>query len=83
VFMVRSFRQIRRMDFYVDPLKFFIAIGAFSGLVSISFHSFFDFNLQIPANAVYFVVLLAMVQNSAECRVQGRRRNKCTNLVCL
>ena len=83
VFMVRNFRQIRRMDFYVDPLKFFIAIGAFSGLVSISFHSFFDFNLQIPANAVYFVVLLAMVQNSAECRVQGRRRNKCTNLVCL
>jgi O-antigen ligase len=61
VFMVGSFRRIRRMDFYVDPLKFFIAVGAFSGLVSISFHSFFDFNLQIPANAVYFVVLLAMM----------------------
>lgn len=66
VFMVRSFRRIRRIDFYVDPLRFFVAIGAFSGLASISFHSFFDFNLQIPANAVYFVVLLAMVKNSAE-----------------
>jgi O-antigen ligase len=66
VFMVRSFRRIRRMDFYVDPMRFFVAVGAFSGLVSISFHSFFDFNLQIPANAVYFVVLLAMLKNSAE-----------------
>jgi O-antigen ligase len=64
VFMARSFGRIRRMDFYVDPLRFFVAIGAFSGLVSISFHSFFDFNLQIPANAIYFVVLLAMVKSS-------------------
>ncbi len=65
VFMVQSFRRIRRMDFYADPMRFFVAIGAFSGLVSISFHSFFDFNLQIPANAVYFVVLLAMVDGCA------------------
>jgi O-antigen ligase len=63
-FMARSFERIRRMNFYVDPMRFFVAIGAFSGLVSISFHSFFDFNLQIPANAVYFVVLLAMVKTS-------------------
>lgn len=62
VFVVDSFRRIRRMEFYTDPQKFFIGVGAFSGLVSISFHSFFDFNLQIPANAVYFVVLLAMVR---------------------
>lgn len=62
VFMINSFRQIRRMEFYTDPQKFFIAAGAFSGVVSISFHSFFDFNLQIPANAVYFVVLLAMIR---------------------
>jgi O-antigen ligase len=66
VFMVDSFRRIRRMVFYAEPQKFFIAVGAFSGLVSFSFHSFLDFNLQIPANAVYFVVLLAMLKNSAE-----------------
>jgi hypothetical protein len=41
-------------------------VGAFSGLVSISFHSFFDFNLQIPANAVYFVALLAIMKVSAK-----------------
>lgn len=62
VFMVDSFQRIRRMDFFTDPPEFLIAVGAFSGLVSISFHSFFDFNLQIPANAVYFVVLLAIVK---------------------
>jgi O-antigen ligase len=65
-FIVDSFRRIRRMVFYTDPQRFFIAVGAFSGLMSISFHSFFDFNLQIPANAIYFVVLLAMLKNSAE-----------------
>jgi O-antigen ligase len=61
-FMIDSFRRIRRMVFFTDPQRFFIAVGAFGGLVSISFHSFFDFNLQIPANAVYFVVLLAMLK---------------------
>jgi hypothetical protein len=38
-----------------------MAIGALSGLVSIAFHSFFDFNLQMPANCVYFVMLLGIV----------------------
>jgi O-antigen ligase len=61
-FMGDSFWRIRRMVFYRDPQRFFIGVGAFSGLMSINLHSFFDFNLQIPANAVYFVVLLAMVR---------------------
>lgn len=65
-FMGDRFRRIKRMVFYKNPQSFFIAVGAFSGLMSISFHSFFDFNLQIPANMVYFVVLLAMLKNSAE-----------------
>jgi hypothetical protein len=49
------------MSLQDDPLRFFLAIGALSGLVSIAFHSFFDFNLQIPANCVYFVMLLGIV----------------------
>jgi hypothetical protein len=61
VFMVNRFRRIQQMDYYMDPLRFFVGVGAFSGLVSISFHSLFDFNLQMPANALYFVVLLSMV----------------------
>jgi hypothetical protein len=31
-----------------------------AGIVSLLLHSFVDFNLHIPANAVYFVVLFAL-----------------------
>jgi len=61
-FMIKMLRRIRRMDAAADPQRFFLAVGAFTGLVSLSFHSFFDFNLQIPANAVYFVMLMAVVR---------------------
>ena len=54
-----------------DPLRFFLGAGALSGLVSIGFHSFFDFNLEMPANAVYFVLLMAIV---CACTHSGKRR---------
>ena len=66
VFLVQSFRRIRQMDLSADPWRYFLAAGAFSGLMGISFHSFFDFNLQVPANALYFVVLLALVKVCAK-----------------
>ena len=61
VFVVRSFRKVKQMRLQADPLRFFLVIGALSGLVSIAFHSFFDFNLQMPANCVYFVMLMGIV----------------------
>jgi len=61
VFLIRSFRKVRHMRLKDDPFRFFLAIGALSGLVSIAFHSFFDFNLQMPANCVYFVMLMGIV----------------------
>jgi O-antigen ligase len=61
VFLIRSFRKVRQMRLQADPLGFFLAVGALSGLVSIAFHSFFDFNLQMPANCVYFVMLMGIV----------------------
>lgn len=61
-FMVKMLGRIRRMDAADDPRGFFLAAGAFAGLVSLTFHSFFDFNLQIPANAVYFVLLMAVAR---------------------
>jgi len=61
IFLIRSFRRIKQIKLQDDPFRFFMAIGALSGLVSIAFHSFFDFNLQIPANCVYFVMLLGIV----------------------
>jgi len=61
IFLVKSFRKVRQMSLRDDPFRFFLTIGALSGLVSIAFHSFFDFNLQIPANCVYFVMLIGIV----------------------
>ena len=61
IFLVQSVFKIRKMHLQSDPMKYFLAIGALSGLVSIAFHSFFDFNLHMPANAVYFVMLMGIV----------------------
>jgi O-antigen ligase len=43
-----------------DPLCRGIAFGATMGIIAIMSHSWVDFNLQIPANALTFVVLLAL-----------------------
>ena len=61
IFLISSFRKVRHMSLQNDPFRFFLTIGALSGLVSIAFHSFFDFNLQMPANCVYFVMLIGIV----------------------
>ena len=71
-FMGSRIRGLLKMNPEYDPLLFFLGIGAISGLAAIGFHSFFDFNLQIPANCVYFVVLMALV-DTAVARDRGRR----------
>ncbi|WP_333689101.1 O-antigen ligase family protein [Methylococcus capsulatus] len=43
-----------------DSLLRATGIGSFMGIVALLIHSFVDFNLQIPANAGFFTVLLAM-----------------------
>jgi hypothetical protein len=65
IFLGKSFYKVKRMKSHHDPLRFFLAIGALSGLVSIAFHSFFDFNLHMPANLIYFVTLMAIVHSCA------------------
>ena len=61
IFLIRSIRRVKQIKLQDDPFRFFMAIGALSGLVSMAFHSFFDFNLQMPANCIYFVMLLGIV----------------------
>ncbi len=65
VFLGKSVQKIRKLEPQDDPLRFFFAVGALSGLVSIAFHSFFDFNLHMPANLIYFVTLIAIVHSCA------------------
>lgn len=43
-----------------DPLARGVAFGVTMGIIALLIHSWVDFNLQIPANALTFVVLLAM-----------------------
>ncbi len=61
IFLATSARKIKTLELHRDPLRFYLAVGASSGLISMSFHSLFDFNLQIPANCLYFVVLIAIL----------------------
>lgn len=42
-----------------DPLMRGISFACIMGVTSLLIHSWVDFNLQIPANAVYFMILLA------------------------
>lgn len=44
-----------------DPLIAGIALGSGAGIAAILTHSFLDFNLQLPANAMLFLVLCSMV----------------------
>ncbi len=43
-----------------DPLLASLALGGLTSCTAIWIHSFFDFNLQIPANALLFSIILAM-----------------------
>jgi O-antigen ligase len=58
-------RQVYKRESY-SP-RFFVMAGAWSGLISLGWHSFFDFNLQIPANLFYFAMLIGIL-NGAEGR---------------
>ena len=57
-------RWLRRRD----PLVRGIALGALLGVIALLLHSFTDFNLRIPANAVYFVTLFALAARAVEVR---------------
>jgi hypothetical protein len=78
VFLIKSVLKIRKMHLQSDPLKYFLSIGALSGLVSMAFHSFFDFNLHMPANAIYFVMLMGIVYH---CSWQRKREEERENRI--
>ncbi len=50
-----------------------VGLGALLGVVAILLHGLTDFNLQIPANAVYFTGLFAMAWNLVLGRGSGER----------
>ncbi|MFQ5661406.1 MAG: O-antigen ligase family protein [Gammaproteobacteria bacterium] len=57
-----------------DPLLRGMSFAGIMGITAILIHSAVDFNLQIPANAATFVILLALCWISYGYRVTGHRR---------
>lgn len=57
-----------------DPLMRGISFAAIMGIIAILIHSSVDFNLQIPANAVSFIILLSFAWVSYSLKPQLKRR---------
>jgi O-antigen ligase len=66
IFLGKCIHRIRRFGPIMNPVRFHISVGACSGLISMAFHGLFDFNLQIPANMLYFVALMAIAASGEQ-----------------
>lgn len=62
-FIVRLFRAVARGAKSHDALLRAFALGGGAGLFGLLTHSLFDFNLQLPSNALLFLVLAAIVSH--------------------
>jgi O-antigen ligase len=60
-FLVSLFRSFARGIKHADPVLAALVLGAGGGIFALLVHSFFDFNLQIPANSLLFLLLAAIV----------------------
>lgn len=58
--LMTLFTGIKALSLRRDPLMIGMAFSSIMGVLAISIHSLVDFNLQIPANAVTFIVLLSL-----------------------
>jgi len=65
----------RRWEFKWDGA---LSLAALLGCTGILFHSFVDFNLQIPANAAFFYVLAALAASELAPRSSRSGRTKAT-----
>jgi O-antigen ligase len=62
-FIVSLFRAAARGARSRDPLLRAFALGGSAGLFGLLTHSLFDFNLQLPSNALLFLLLAAIVSH--------------------
>ena len=61
-------RAITRIPKTADPFRRALGLGSAAGIFALLIHSLFDFNLQIPSNALLFLVLSAIVSRVTEDR---------------
>lgn len=65
-FMIAIIRTIKRGVGVRDPLSAGLALGCGAGIFGMLVHSLFDFNLQIPSNAMLFLILSAVVSRISQ-----------------
>ena len=63
-FIISLFQAIFRASKSSDPLFQAIALGCGAGIFGLLTHSLFDFNLQLPSNALLFLLLAAVVSHT-------------------
>ena len=69
--LVAIFRSIWRGIGHSDPLMAGLALGCGGGIVALLVHSLIDFNLQLPSNALLFLLLTAVVSRVAAAAEQS------------
>lgn len=76
-FIIVIFRAFVRGTRSREPLIGALALGAGAGIFAILVHSLFDFNLQLPSNALLFLVLAAIVVTTGDLEVStGKERRE-------
>lgn len=65
-FLVLLFRALGRGMRSRDSLRTGLALGGGSGIFAILVHSLFDFNLQLPGNALLFLLMVAVLSRAAD-----------------
>jgi Lipid A core - O-antigen ligase and related enzymes len=74
-FLIVLYRQaIRKLANWTSDVSAAVTFSCFLGLTGILVHSFFDFNLQVPANAAFFYVLCTIAAAPPLLQRSRRRR---------
>lgn len=63
-FIISLFQAMFRASKSSDPLLQALALGCGAGIFGLLTHSLFDFNLQLPSNALLFLLLAAVVSHT-------------------
>lgn len=62
LFLFSRVRNLGRFAQKENNFRFFLSLGALSGIVSSLIHNLADFNLHIPSNALYFAFLIGFLK---------------------
>ena len=73
-FIVLIFRAVARGTQAHDPMRRALAIGGGTGIFGLLVHSLVDFNLQLPSNALLFLLLVAAVAQAGARKSANMRK---------